>query len=127
VTRCSPRPSVIAVTSPTIPGLRRLEIALSLLPLAAQVIAVSGSHLPAAGRRQLTPRSGPLTAAALAAKRVCEHPDRQVLALRGLRSSPLPTSLLKAAETLLQHTAVGDHHQKGHPNEHLIASRTAPP
>ena len=40
-------------------------------------------------------------------------PTDKSLAIRGVSSSPLPTSLLQAAETLLQHTAVRNHHQKG--------------
>lgn len=105
-------PTPVLVTSPTVPGLRRLEIALSLLPADQPVIAMTG----APARRwpaQLTGSIGPLTAAALADQRLVNIPTDKSLAIRGVSSSPLPTSLLQAAETLLQHTAVRNHHQKG--------------
>jgi hypothetical protein len=107
-------PSVIAVTTSTIPGLRRLETTLSLLPGSHAQVAVIGAprrRWP----RHLVAAMGPLTAALDAKGRLLAiAPDRN-LALRGLDSAPLPASLLKAAETLLRQTAVGDRPWKGSP------------
>lgn len=105
-------PTVIAVTTPTIPGLRRLELALTMLTPARVVVALIGSH-PRRWPRQVTASLGPLTANALKANLLVDLPSDKGLALRGLDSSPLPTSLLKAAENLLQHAAAGDQPQKG--------------
>ena len=105
-------PAVIAVTTPTIPGLRRLELALTMLAPARVVIAVSGAH-PRRWPRSVTASLGPLTTAAVKANLLVDLPSDKGLALRGLDSSPLPTSLLKAAENLLQQAAAGDQHQKG--------------
>ncbi len=107
--------SLIALTTPTIPGLRRLETTLTLLDPARVAIAVVGAP-PRRWARALTTSMGPMTSAAMEAGRIVAVPHDKNLALRGLDSAPLPTSLLRAAETLLQHTAAGDHHQKGnHP------------
>ena len=105
-------PTVIAVTTPTIPGLRRLELALTMLTPARVVVALIGSH-PRRWPRPVTASLGPLTATALKANLLVDLPSDKGLALRGLDSSPLPTSLLKAAENLLQQAAAGDQHQKG--------------
>ena len=105
-------PTVIAVTRPTIPGLRRLELALTMLAPARVIVAVIGSH-PRRWPRPVTAALGPLTTAAVKANLLVNLPSDKGLALRGLDSSPLPTSLLKAAENLLQHVAAGDQHQKG--------------
>ena len=105
-------PTIIAVTTPTIPGLRRLELALTMLAPARVIVAVTGSH-PRRWPRPVTAALGPLTTAAVTANLLVDLPSDKGLALRGLDSSPLPTSLLKAAENLLQHVAAGDQHQKG--------------
>ena len=106
-------PTIIAVTTPTIPGLRRLELALTMLAPARVIVAVTGSH-PRRWPRPVTAALGPLTTAAVTANLLVDLPSDKGLALRGLDSSPLPTSLLKAAENLLQRVAAGDQHQKGH-------------
>ena len=105
-------PTIIAVTTPTIPGLRRLELALTMLAPARVIVAVTGSH-PRRWPRPVTAALGPLTTAAVTANLLVDLPSDKGLALRGLDSSPLPTSLLKAAENLLQRVAAGDQHQKG--------------
>lgn len=105
-------PAVIAVTTPTIPGLRRLETALSLLQASRTQVAVLGAprrRWP----RQLVAAMGPLTAAADTGGRLVTIPPDRQLAVRGLDSAPLPPTLLKAAETLLRQAAVGAHHSKG--------------
>jgi len=107
-------PAVIAVTTPTIPGLRRLETTLSLLQASRTQVGVLGAprrRWP----RQLVAAMGPLTAAADAGGRLVTIPPDRQLAVRGLDSAPLPTSLLKAAESLLRQAAVGAHHLKGSP------------
>ena len=105
-------PTVIAVTTATIPGLRRLESALELLAPALVVVAVAGSN-PRRWPRALTASLGPLTAAATMQRPVVVLAADKTLALRGLDSNPLPPSLLKAAQTLLQHAAAAGHHPKG--------------
>mgnify|MGYP001099694136 CR=1 FL=1 len=107
-------PSVIAVTTSTIPGLRRVETTLSLLPGSHAQVAVIGAprrRWP----RHLVAAMGPLTAALDAKGHLLAiAPDRH-LALHGLDSAPLPPPLLKAAETLLRQTAAGGHPWKGSP------------
>ena len=107
-------PAVIVVTTPTIPGLRRLETTLSLLQDSCAQVAVIGAprrRWP----RHLVAAMGPLTAAVDARGHLLAiAPDRH-LALRGLDTAPLPAALLTAAETLLRQTAVGDHPWKGSP------------
>ena len=92
-----------------------LETTLTLLDPARVAIAAVGAP-PRRWARGLTTSMGPMTSAAMDAGRIVGLPHDKNLALRGLDSAPLPTSLLRAAETLLQRTAAGDHHQIGnHP------------
>lgn len=107
-------PIVVVVASPTIPGLRRLEMALTLLGPARAVIAILGGP-PRRWPGALTAATGPLASAAIRDGRLVTLPTDKGLALRGLDSGPLPPALLKAAQTLLQHTAAGDIAQKGQP------------
>ena len=107
-------PAIIAVTTSTIPGLRRLETTLSLLQDSHAQVAVIGAprrRWP----RHLIGAMGPLTAAADARGHLLAIATDRHLALRGLDTSPLPAPLLKAAETLLRQTAVGDRPWKGTP------------
>ena len=106
--------TVIAATTATIPGLRRLETALSLLGPGRTVVAVLG---PARRRwpRHLSAALGPqATAADQAGLLIAVAADKH-LATRGLDSSALPASLLHAAENLLRHTGAGGPDQKGQP------------
>lgn len=106
--------TVVVVATPTIPGLRRLETALTLLDRPRALVAVVGAprrRWP----RHLTAAMGPLTIAADSDGRLITIPTDKDLALRGLDSAPLPTSLLTAAETLLRQCAAGDHPTKGQP------------
>ena len=105
--------TVVAVTTATIPGVRRLETALTLLGPARVVIAVVGTtrrRWP----RALTAALGPHAGACDRAGRLVAITTDRRLAVRGLDSAPLPASLLRAADTLLRLTAA-DHHEKGHP------------
>lgn len=106
-------PTLIAVTAPTVPGLRRLETALSLLTSSRASVAVIGPH-PRRWSRPLTAAMGPLTRAVAAEGRLTPVPLDKHLALRGVDSTPLPGPVLKAAHALLQQAAVGDPHQRGH-------------
>ncbi|MBK8460747.1 MAG: hypothetical protein IPL43_11675 [Micropruina sp.] len=105
--------TVVAVTPATIPGVRRLETALTLLGPARVVVAVVGTtrrRWP----RALTAALGPHAGACDRAGRLVAITTDRRLAVRGLDSAPLPASLLRAADTLLRLTAA-DHHEKGHP------------
>ncbi|GGB21873.1 hypothetical protein GCM10011492_09710 [Flexivirga endophytica] len=92
---------VVLATTATVPGLRRLETALDLLDAGQPVAAVLGSR-----RRKwdkaVAHSQGPLTRALDASGRLLDLPTDSDLAIRGLCSRPLPTSLTAAAEDLLQ-------------------------
>lgn len=96
-------PSVVVTATATIPGLRRLEAALSMLAHTISVAAVLGP------RRKKWPRAvalsaGPLTTALISGGRLIEIPTDARLSARGLDSRTLPTSLLHAATDLLHLT-----------------------
>ena len=105
-------PDVVVVTTATVPGLRRLECALSLLNRpAAVVVAVLGP------RRKKWPRqvqhcAGALTKDLDAAGRLVVVPADPGLHVRGLDSTELPAGLLSAAGHLLGLTRAGNP-QKG--------------
>ena len=103
---------VVLVGTATVPGLRRLEIALTLLDPMRPVIAVRGPDL------HRWPRA--LTAAMGTATRDQHHTGRWVaiphdkrLALRGIDSAPLPPALVAAARDVLRHVSAAGHPQKG--------------
>lgn len=104
--------SLVLVTIPTVPAIRRLEMALTLLDPQKIAVAVRGTH-PRRWPKALLAALGSRSAAAIKNGPVVAIPSDKGLLLRGLDSSPLPTSLLKAAGNLLEHTAPGIHHQKG--------------
>lgn len=94
---------VVAVTTATIPGLRRLEGALALLDGIPVVAAVLGA------RRQKWPRGvehsmGALTRQLDQTRHLHQVPLDRDLATRGLDSKALPPSLLTAAGHLLHAT-----------------------
>jgi len=96
-------PSVVVTATATIPGLRRLEVALAMLAHSRSVAAVLGP------RRKKWPRAvslsaGPLTTALIRAGRLIEIPTDARLSARGLDSHALPPSLLHAATDLLHLT-----------------------
>lgn len=94
-------PGPVVVTAPaTVPGLRRLDTALGMLTHAHPVVALVGP------RRRTLPR--PVTSALAALCRTHDLTGRVVhvpadtrLRTRGVDSTPLPSSLLRAATELL--------------------------
>ncbi|TQM63810.1 hypothetical protein [Humibacillus xanthopallidus] len=113
-------PTVIAVTSATVPGLRRLEGALALLDdhdLADVADVVAGVVGPRRARwpRGIAASEGPRTRELERCGRLVEIPTDTGLAARGLDSQPLPPALLRAAATLLR-LARPDIHEKDLPS-----------
>ena len=108
-----PRP-VVAVTTATIPGLRRLEGALALLEGSTVVGAVLGPP------RRKWPRGVEHSLGALT-RQLDQHealhvlPVDRGLAVRGLDSEALPTPLLTAADHILHASGAGDT-TKGNPS-----------
>lgn len=111
--RSSPR---VLVATATVPGMRRLETALSLidLPPAASmstellpVLAVLGPP-PRRWPRPLSAAIGPLTAALREQGRLVTLPTDQHLSVLGLTPAPLPRRVLAAADQIYrllpQHT-----------------------
>lgn len=96
---------VIVTTTATIPGLRRLETTLTLLGPDRAVVAVLG---PPRRRwpRHLTAALGPHATARDRVGLLTVIPTDKHLSTRGLDATPLPPSLLRAAESLL-HLTVG--------------------
>ncbi len=93
-------PGVVAVTTATVPGVRRLETAAELLGGHRVTAAVLGPP------RRKWPRgvessAGGNVRGLLAAGRVVEIPHARDLAVAGLTTSPLPDRLLAAAARLL--------------------------
>ncbi|WP_157693092.1 hypothetical protein [Pedococcus dokdonensis] len=105
---------VVAVTTATIPGLRRLEGALALLEGTPVIGAILGPP------RRTWPRGLEHSLGALSRQldqRAAMHliPLDRGLAVRGLDSQALPTPLLTAAGHLL-HASVAGATPKGHPS-----------
>jgi hypothetical protein len=95
--------TVVVVSCATIPGLRHLEGALSMLGQIPAVAAVVGSRL---GRWPKAVRqcSGPLTRALDSSGSLIGIPHDSRLAVVGLDSTPLPPRLLDAAQAVLELT-----------------------
>ena len=103
---------IVATTTATVPGLRRLETALTRLGAERTTVAVLGPprrQWPAA----LTAAMGPATRAVERGGRVLCVPHDKRLGLRGIDSTPLPAALLRAAQTIWRHAGAGDHLEKG--------------
>ena len=94
-------PVVVLTTSATIPGLRRLETTLALLPPAQQAVAAVLGPPRRKWPRALVASAGPATRALLRADRVVQVPFDATLATRGIDTAALPTALLAAAGHLL--------------------------
>lgn len=94
-------PVLVLTTSATIPGLRRLETALTLLPPAQQAVAAVLGPPRRKWPRALIASAGPGTHALLRADRVAQVPFDATLATRGIDTAALPTALLAAAGRLL--------------------------
>jgi hypothetical protein len=110
-------PTVIAVTSAAMPGLRRLEGVLALLgdhdvaDVAAGVVGPRRTRWP----RGVAASVGPRTRELDRRGRLVDIPTDTGLAVRGLDSQPLPPALLSAAATLLR-LATTDTHEKDLPS-----------
>lgn len=99
-------PAVVAVTTATVPGLRRLEGTLALLENTHVVAAVVGA------RRKRWPPGveacmGRLTRDLDDAHHLVDVPSDKTLAVRGVDAAPLPPALLTAAGHLLRLTSAG--------------------
>jgi hypothetical protein len=94
-------PVLVLTTSATIPGLRRLETTLALLPPAQQAVAAVLGPPRRKWPRALIASAGPGTHALLRADRVAQVPFDATLATRGIDTAALPTALLAAAGRLL--------------------------
>lgn len=99
-------PTVVAVTTATVPGLRRLEGVLALLENTHVVAAVIGP------RRRKWPHGvaasmGRLARDLDAARNLVEVPSDKTLAAHGVEPTPLPPALLNAANHLLRLTDAG--------------------
>jgi len=105
-------PQVVLVGTATVPGLRRLETALTLLHPPRAVVAVRGPD-PRRWPRELTAAMGPATREQLGTGRWVAIPHDKRLALRGIDSAPLPPALVTAARDVLRHVSAAGHPQKG--------------
>lgn len=93
-------PTVIAVATATVPGLRRLETALELLGADRTIAALLGPR-PRRWPKAVTSSAGPRTRDLLERGRFQAVPVDRGLAVHGLDSRPLPPRLLHAAAGLL--------------------------
>lgn len=107
-------PHLIASTTATIPGFRRLEIALDVLAPADPVVAVLGAPLRR-WPRHLQRSLGPKATQARDAARLHAIPLDRSLAQRGLTGEPIPTAVFRAAEALLEQLGPGLHPTEGTP------------
>lgn len=105
-------PQVVLVGTATVPGLRRLETALTLLHPPHAVVAVRGPD-PRRWPRELTAAMGPATREQRRTGRWVAVPHDKRLAFRGIDSAPLPPALLTAARDVLRHVSAAGHPQKG--------------
>ena len=107
-------PTIIAITSATVPGLRRLEGAIALLD---GIVVVAGVVGPERTRwpRGIAATVGPRTRELDRRGHLIEIPTDMALAARGLDSQPLPPALVSAAATLLR-LAQADTHEKDVPS-----------
>ncbi len=103
---------VVFVGTATVPGLRRLETALTLLAPSHAVVAVRGPD-PRRWPRELTAAIGPATKDQRRTGRWVAVPHDRRLAFRGVDSAPLPPALLTAARDVLRHVSAAGHPQKG--------------
>jgi len=106
-------PQVVVVGTATVPGLRRLETALTLLDPARTVVAMRGGPDPRRWPRELATAMGPATRDQHRTGRWVTVPHDRRLALRGIDSNPLPSALLAAAGDVLRHVGAAGHPPKG--------------
>ena len=105
-------PQVVLVGTATVPGLRRLEIALTLLDPIRPVVAVRGPD-PRRWPRELAAAMGTATRDQHRTGRWVAIPHDKRLALRGIDSTPLPPALVTAARDVLRIVSAAGHPQKG--------------
>lgn len=105
-------PRVVLVGTATVPGLRGLETALTLLDPARPVVAVRGPD-PRRWPRELTAAMGPATRDQHRTGRWVAVPHDRRLALRGIDSTPLYSALVAAAGDVLRHVDAVGHPPKG--------------
>lgn len=102
---------LVLVTTASVPGLRRLEVAATVLGPRRCVAVVVG-----VGRRWRPGSSvaaGPSIRAVEDAGRLTRIPTDRALARYGVTSDPLPPALLRAAASILHHCQTSDTAQKG--------------
>lgn len=105
-------PRVVLVGTATVPGLRGLETALTLLDPARPIVAVRGPDLRR-WPRELRAAMGPATRDQHRTGRWVTVPHDRRLALRGIDSTPLPSALVAAARDVLRHVGAAGHPPKG--------------
>ncbi|RMB57843.1 hypothetical protein [Tessaracoccus antarcticus] len=100
-----PHIAALVVVAPcTIPGIRRLELLLSLSPTDALIIPVLvGATTPKAMPRSVVGAAGPLMRAGIQGRRVATVPVCPSLRRTGITGDKLPKALLVAAATLAHH------------------------
>ena len=106
-------PRVVLVGAATVPGLRLLETALTLLDPARTVVAIRGGPDPRRWPRELVAAMGPATRDQHRTGRWVTVPHDRRLALRGIDSTPLPSALVAAAGDVLRHVGAAGHPPKG--------------
>lgn len=106
-------PQVVVAGTATVPGLRRLESALTLLDPARTVVAMRGGPDPRRWPRELATAMGPATRDQHRAGRWVGIPHDRRFALRGIDSNPLPSALVAAAGDVLRHVGAAGHPPKG--------------
>lgn len=105
-------PRVVLVATATVPGLRRLEVALRLLDPQRTVVAVRGP-VPRRWPRELAAAMGPATREQHRTGRWVVVPNDKRLARRGIDSTPLPSALVRAAGDVLHNIGAASHPGKG--------------
>lgn len=103
---------VVLVTRATVPALRRLEAALTVLSSATVVLAVRGVH-PRRWPKPVIASLGPRGRAAVTGGPLVQVPTNKDLLIRGLDTRPLPPALVRAGHQLLRQVAVGHPYQMG--------------
>jgi hypothetical protein len=105
-------PQLVLVGTATVPGLRRLELALTLLDPVRPVVAVRGPD-PRRWPRELAAAMGTATRDQHRTGRWVTVPHDKRLALRGIDSKPLPPALVTAAGDVLRLVGAAGHPPKG--------------
>lgn len=95
---------VVLVTTPTVPGVRRLEVAASLLgPHRCVAVVVGGSRRC---RATSSVAAGPSVRALESSQQLARVPRERSLAQDGITAAPLPPALLRAAAGILHRCGI---------------------